>query len=353
MSTAASPETSPGPVATRTTTTAGPFSRLLAVRELPVVVSLVALVAVTTAVNPLFLSEQGIKDLLLNATITMMLAVGQAMIIITRNVDLSIGSMLGLCAFGTGTMFADDSGVPIAVVFVAMIALGGLLGAVNGLLVTVARVPALVITLGTLYIFRGVNNLWAGGTQYFADDRPRAFGALSVDTLLGLPIITLVAVAVVAAVAVVMSRLRAGRDMYAIGSDPDAAAVFGIPVRRRVMTAFIANGLLVGLAGVLYASRFNSVGATTGTELELTVVAAVVVGGVAIFGGSGTVVGAAVGAFLLTTITSSLTALRIDKFWQQAIVGALIIAAIAIERIASLRAARKLRQQSDREALDV
>lgn len=353
MSTATSPGATPPATVAPAARRESPLSRLLAVRELPVVVSLVALVAVTTAVNPLFLSGQGVKDLLLNATIVMMLAVGQAMIIITRNVDLSIGSMLGLCAFGTGTMFAGDSGVPIAVVFVAMVALGGLLGAVNGMLVTVARVPALVITLGTLYVFRGINNLWAGGTQYFADDRPRAFGALSVDTVLGIPIITLVAVAVVAAVAVVMSRLRAGRDLYAIGSDPDAAAVFGIPVLRRVMAAFIANGMLVGLAGVLYASRFNSVGATTGTELELTVVAAVVVGGVAIFGGSGTVVGAAVGAFLLTTITSSLTALRIDKFWQQAVVGALIIAAIAIERIASLRAARKLREQSEREVLDV
>ena len=325
------------------------LSRLLAVRELPVVVSLVALVVVTTAVNPLFLSGQGVKDLMLNATITVMLAVGQAMIIITRNVDLSVGSMLGLCAFGTGTLFADDSGVPIAVVFLAMVALGGVLGAVNGLLVTVAKVPALVITLGTLYIFRGLNNVWAGGTQYFAGDRPAAFGALSVDTVLGIPIITLVAVAVVAAVAVVMARVRAGRDLYAIGSDPDAAAVFGIPVMRRVMAAFIANGMLVGLAGVLYASRFNSVGATTGDGLELVVVAAVVVGGVAIFGGSGSVVGAAVGALLLTTITSSLTALRIDKFWQQAIVGTLIIAAIVVERIASARAARRLLEQRDRE----
>ena len=342
MSTVAPPAAATGEQGSR-------LSRLLAVRELPVVVSLVALVVVTTAVNPLFLSGQGVKDLMLNATITVMLAVGQAMIIITRNVDLSVGSMLGLCAFGTGTLFADDSGVPIAVVFLAMVALGGVLGAVNGLLVTVAKVPALVITLGTLYIFRGLNNVWAGGTQYFAGDRPAAFGALSVDTVLGIPIITLVAVAVVAAVAVVMARVRAGRDLYAIGSDPDAAAVFGIPVMRRVMAAFIANGMLVGLAGVLYASRFNSVGATTGDGLELVVVAAVVVGGVAIFGGSGSVVGAAVGALLLTTITSSLTALRIDKFWQQAIVGTLIIAAIVVERIASARAARRLLEQRDRE----
>ena len=222
-------------------------------------------------------------------------------------------------------------------------AFGALLGAINGLLVTAAKVPALVITLGTLYVFRGLNNAWAGGKQYFAGDRPDDFGALSVNTVLGFPIITLMAILVVVAVAVYMAGTRPGRDLYAIGSDPDAATAFGIKVSKRVFLAFLANGALAGLAGVLYASRFNSVGATTGTGMELTVVAAAVVGGVAIFGGSGTVTGAALGALLLTTITSSLTALRVDKFWQQAIVGVLILTAIIIDRVASLRTAKKLR----------
>ncbi len=320
-----------------------PIGGLLRARELPVAAALVVLVVVTYAVNPLFLSPQGVKDLLLNATIMVILAVGQAIVIITRNVDLSVGSMLGLVAFLTGTLFADVEGIPIVVVFLAGIALGAGLGLVNGLLVTIAKVPALVITLGTLYIYRGLNNAWAGGTQYFAGDRPDAFGALSVDTVLGFPLITALALVVVVVVAIVLAATRGGRDLYAIGSDPEAARVFGLPVTRRVLLAFLANGALAGLAGVLYASRFNSVGATTGTGMELDVVAAAVVGGVAIFGGSGTVVGAAIGAVLLTTITSALTALRVDKFWQQAIVGILILSAIVIERIASIRTSRKLR----------
>ncbi|WP_104167760.1 ABC transporter permease [Arthrobacter sp. SX1312] len=319
------------------------LASLLKLRELPVILALVLLVAVTAALNPLFLSEQGIKDLLLNATILMILAVGQTLVIITRNIDLSVGSILGLVAFGTGSLFAAAPDVPIVVVFVLGMLLGAALGAFNGLLITIAKVPALVITLGTLYIYRGINNAWAGGTQYFAGDRPQAFGDLSVDTFLGFPLITLIAVGVVAIVAVYMLGTRQGRDLYAIGSDPDAARLFGIPVTRRVLLAFVVNGLLAGLAGVLYASRFNSVGATTGAGLELDVVAAAVVGGVAIFGGSGTVLGAAIGALLLTTITSALTALRVDKFWQQAIVGVLILAAVVIDRIASVRSARKLR----------
>lgn len=321
------------------------FARL---RELPVAVALVSLVAVTTVVNPRFLTPQSTKDLLLNATIVLILAVGQAIVIITRNVDLSVGSILGLTGFLTGTLFATVPGIPIPVVFLAGILLGTLLGAVNGLLVTLAGVPALVITLGTLYVYRGVNNAWAGGREYFSGDRPVEFGNLSVDTVLGFPIITLIALVVLMILAVFLGGTRTGRDFYAIGSDPNAALLFGIPVRRRVLSAFLINGALAGLGGVLYASRFSSVGATTGTGIELDVVAAAVVGGVAIFGGSGTVVGAAIGAVLLTTITSSLTAVRVDKFWQQAIVGVLILAAIIIDRVASIRTARRLRESEAR-----
>ena len=321
----------------------GAVAAVLRMRELPVLIALALLVLVTYLINPLFLTAQGVKDLLLNATIIMILAVGQTLLIITRNIDLSVGSMLGLVAFGTGSIFSAVPDVPIIAVFAIGMAFGALLGAVNGALVTLAKVPALVITLGTLYVYRGLNNAWAGGKQFFAGDRPEEFGALSVNTFLGFPVITLLAIVVVIAVAIYMSGTRPGRDLYAIGSDPDAATAFGIKVSKRVFLAFLANGALAGLAGVLYASRFNSVGATTGTGMELTVVAAAVVGGVAIFGGSGSVTGAALGAVLLTTITSSLTALRVDKFWQQAIVGVLILTAIIIDRVASLRTAKKLR----------
>lgn len=340
------PDTPPAPRVTHSE--GSPFTRFLKRRELPVIVALVALVTYTSLNNPAFLSPQGTKDLLLNATIMVILAAGQAMVIITRNVDLSVGSMLGLVAFGTGALFSALPDAPMVVVFLAGILLGALLGAVNGALVTLAKVPALVITLGTLYVFRGLNNAWAGGTQYFAGDRPAEFGALAVDTVFGIPMITVLAVFVVVAVAVFMGGTRPGRDFYAIGSDPGAAKLFGIPVERRVFTVFIANGALAGLAGVLYASRFNAVGATTGTGLELDVIAAAVVGGVAIFGGSGTILGAAVGAVLLNTITSSLTALQVDKFWQQAIVGVLILTAILIDRLAGMRRAKHLREKEGR-----
>lgn len=316
---------------------------LVRLRELPVTAALILLVVGTWVLNPRFLSTQSVKDLLLNATIVMILAAGQAVVLITRNVDLSVGSMLGLSGFLTGTLFATQPGIPFVAVFAAGIALGALLGVVNGALVSVGAVPSLVITLGTMYIYRGLLNAWAGGKEYFSGDRPAAFGDLSVDTVLGFPIITLMGVAVVVVLAVLLAGTRTGRDFYAIGSDPSAATVFGIPASRRVFLAFVTSGALSGLGGVLYASRFSSVGATTGSGLELDVVAAAVVGGVAIFGGSGTVVGAAIGALLLTTITSALTAVQVDKFWQQALVGVLILVAVVLDRLAALRTARRLR----------
>lgn len=317
-------------------------------REIPVAGALVALILVTTIINPRFLSPQSTKDLMLNATIMIILAVGQALVIITENVDLSVGSILGLVAFGTGSLFNLAPGIPLPVVFIAGMAFGALLGAINGMLVTKAKVPALVITLGTLYIFRGILTSWAGSKQYFSGDNPAAFGNLSVDTLVGIPIITIVAIIVVIAVGIFMHSVRSGRDLYAIGSDRVAAGLFGIKVGRRVLYAFMANGALVGLAGVLYTSRYNSVGALTGSGLELDIVAAVVVGGVAISGGVGTVIGAALGAILLSTITSSLTATRVDKFWQEAFVGILILAAIIIDRAVSVRTAKKLRVSESR-----
>lgn len=326
------------------------LGRRIPTRELSVLVALVLLIGVTAAVNPRFLDPQGLQDLMLNATIFVVMAVGQALVIITRNVDLSVGSILGLTAFGTGATFAAAPGTPIVVVFLIGLVFGGLLGAVNGLIVSFAKVPALVITLGTLYVYRGIANAWAGSTQYFIGDAPDVFGNLSVSTVLGVPIIAILAVVLMIVVQVVLSGLRRGRDLYAIGSDPGAAALFGIPITRRVLAAFTACGALTGIAGVLYASRFNSVGADTGTGYELQIVAAAVVGGVAIFGGSGSAVGAAIGAVLLTTMVGALAALNVSKFWQQAIVGALIIAAILIDRLIALRTSRRLRVTEDRVA---
>jgi rhamnose transport system permease protein len=328
----------------------GVVHRFFVVRELGIGLALVLLVAITTIVNHRFLSAQSIKDLLLGSTILAVLAVGQAIVVITRNVDLSVGSVLGLSAFSTGVLFVNAPGTPIPVAVVLGMLLGAACGAVNGLLIAAARVPALVVTLGTLYVFRGIDYSWATGRQINAADIPSAFLKMGTNTILGVPILALFAVVVLVIAGYYMRTFRSGRELYAIGSEPAAARLSGIPVGRRVFTAFVVSGTLAGLAGVLHAARFGTLDANAGINSELDVVAAVVVGGVAIFGGSGSVYGAALGAVLLTTIGSALPVLGVTPFWQRAAVGTLILAAIGLDRALSARIAARLRVRRARRA---
>jgi rhamnose transport system permease protein len=328
---------------TRTSGATRATRRLHAAREFGIALALALLIAVTAIKTPRFLDGQSVKDLLLNSTILVILAVGQAIVIITRNVDLSVGSIMGLTAFAAGYTFQSASGTPIVVVFAMGLAMGAVLGAVNGALVAVTRVPALVVTLGTLYVFRGVDYLWATGKQIVAGDMPDAFLALGTRSVLGVPVFALFAVVVVTIVGYYLRTYRSGRELYAIGSQPDAAVLSGIPVGRRVFSAFVANGVLAGLAGVLYSARYGTLDANVGIGIELDVVAAVVVGGVAIFGGSGTVFGAALGALLLTTIVKALPLLGLTVFWQPPAVGALLLAAIGLDRALAVRAASRLK----------
>jgi rhamnose transport system permease protein len=320
------------------------------VRELGIVVAFVALVAVTAIMEPRFVHADSLRNLGLNAAIFAILAAGQTLVIITRNVDLSVGSVLGLAAFMAGDLLSKHPGLSIPVVVVLGVLLGAACGALNGVLVTLGQVPALVVTLGTLYAFRGLAFLWTSGRQVNAENLPDSFLNLGTGSVLGIPTLAFLALIVVLVVGQALRDFRAGRELYAIGSNPDGARLAGVRSDRRVFSAFVLSGALAGLAGVLFTARFGTVDATAGTGYELTVISATVVGGVAIFGGIGSVYGAALGALLLTTITSSLIVLRVEAFWQQAAIGALLLIAIAFDRLVGLRVDAALRRRSARRA---
>lgn len=314
-----------------------------AAREFGILIALLLVIVAATIANPNFLfSSDGWRDLLLTPAILVILAVGQAIVIITRNVDLSVGSVLGLSAYLTGRLFIDLQGIPILAVFLIVIVFGGLLGLVNGALVAFAKVPSLVITLGTLYAYRGINVLWTGSDRINASDLPREFLGLGTGQILFIPILTIIALVVLVIAGWLMKNTRGGREFYAIGSDPAAAELYGLRVTRRLLTAFVLSGALAGLGGVLYAARYGTISSQAGSGLELDAVASAVIGGVAIFGGSGTVWGAAIGAVLLLTINRALPILGIPDFWQRAVVGVLIIGAIVLDRLLAIRQRRKL-----------
>lgn len=316
-------------------------------REISIAGALVLLVLFTWVAEPRFLNDQGVKDLLLNSAILVLLAVGQSVVVITRNIDLSVGSVVGLSAFACGK-FVSGTDHGVLTVLLLGVVVGGACGLVSGSLVSFGRVPALVVTLGMLYIIQGLDYWWAQGEQINAADVPQSVLDLGSGSVLGIPYLPLISVMVLAGSAYFLRTYRSGRELYAIGSSPEAARLAGVPIRRRVLGAYLFSGAVSGFAGALWLARFGTVVADNAHGWELTVVSSVVVGGVAIVGGTGTVWGAALGALLLTTIGSALAVLKVDSFWADAIAGALLLAAISVDRIVNVRMTRALRKRSAR-----
>ncbi len=323
----------------------GLAERVFRVRESGIVAVLIIFVAVTTAIRPRFLDASNIQFVLVDTATFALLALGETMVVISRNVDLSVGSVVGLSAYLSAKLFADHPGIPIPVVFLAGLGIGLACGVANGVMVAVGRVPSLVVTLATLYIIRGIDILIVGGNEVDASSLPNAFINIPKDTIGGIPDIAIAVAVVVAVGAYYLRTYRSGRDLYAIGSNPDAARLAGLPVGRRLLVAFAVSGAIAGVAGVLWGSQYPTINSTAGTGYELQVVSAVVVGGVAIFGGSGSAAGAAIGALLLTTINSALYVLGISSFWDQAIWGFLLLVAIALDQTITERLTAALRSR--------
>jgi rhamnose transport system permease protein len=339
------PSRAPADVSSRKLT-----ERVFRVRESGILAVLIAFVAVTTVIEPRFLSQQNIHFVLINTTVFALLSVGETMVVVSRNVDLSVGSVVGLSAFLSARLFGQVHGMPIAVVFLAGLGIGLACGIANGLMVAVGRVPSLVVTLATLYVIRGIDILIVGGGVVDANTLPSGFVNIPQASVLGIPYLAIAVAAIVAISAYYLRYYRSGRELYAIGSNPAGARLAGIPVGKRIFTAFAVSGALAGLAGVLWAAQYQTIDSTAGTSYELTVIAGVVVGGVAIFGGSGSVVGAVIGALLLQTITSALNVLGISGYWDEAIAGFLLLVAIALDRVIAVRLMAALRRRSIRDA---
>ena len=274
-----------------------------------------------------------------SAAIVVVIAVGQTLVVLTRNIDLSVGSIVGLTAYFVGTQLALHNGMwPLAAVLLAM-AVGALLGMINGLLVAYGRVPAIITTLGTLAIYRTFLVEYSGAKTVTTESLPDWLVNLPRATLfsigeLDFRLLVVLALVVVLIFQLVLMYLPWGRRLYAIGSNPEAAEFMGLPVKRTVLLAFVLCGALSGLAGFMFLARFGNITVVAGQGLELKSVAAVVVGGVNIFGGSGTVVGALLGTVLIDTLEQSLIRwLSISEFWRDAILGLLILLAVATDAV--------------------
>ncbi len=327
----------PPSLASRVAATVRP---LLARRELGLVAAMAAVVIPVAAINPRMVSGPNLVALSMDAALLMIVAAGQMLVLITRNIDLSVASVIGLSAYGAAVTLHAHPDLNIYLALALAGAIGLACGLVNGSVVTIGRVPAIVVTLGTLSVFRGIDSLWTGGKQISADQVPQAWLDLTSARFLGIPGVVFIALGVLLLVAFVLRSLPIGRELFAIGSNPEGAELIGIRVRRRVLGAFAAAGVLAGFDGGLWASRYATIDARVATGFELTVIAAVVVGGVAIRGGAGTVLGVALGALTLLVIRNGLILVRVDPLWLQGVYGLVILAAVAIDALVARRSQR-------------
>ncbi|NIG77071.1 autoinducer 2 ABC transporter permease LsrC [Klebsiella sp. Ap-873] len=301
--------------------------KLLKNRELSALLAILALFAGLVALNHDSFSLQTVSMIFTSAQILILLAMGATLVMLTRNIDVSVGSTVGLCAIAVGVALNAGYSLPLAILFA--LAMGAAAGFFNGVLVVWLRIPAIVATLGTLGLYRGGMLLWTGGK--WIEGLPATLKSLSEPLVLGVSFFGLLVIALLAFGSWGLAKTAFGRDFYAVGDNLAAARQLGVSVNRTRLLAFTFNGLLAALAGVLFASQIGFVPNQTGSGLEMKAIAACVLGGISLLGGTGTLVGACLGAFFLTQIDTVLVLFKLPAWWNDFIAGLVLLGVLVLD----------------------
>jgi len=299
-------------------------------REVWLAIVMIAMVGVVTMRSPSFVLPNNLGQIFNDTSILIILALGQMVVILTRSIDLSMAANLCFTGMVVAMLNAAHPGIPIFILIIISMLVGLLLGAINGGLVWKIGIPPIVVTLGTLTIFRGATFVISGGKWVNADKMSPAFINFQRADILGLPVLSLIAILVVIVFQMFLTRTPLGPSIFAIGVNPTAAVYTGINVGRTKFVAFCLSGLLAGLAGYLWISRYVIASVEVANGYELNIIAACVIGGISIAGGIGSVGGAVLGALFLGIISNALPVINISPFWQMAISGSAIIFAIVL-----------------------
>ncbi len=325
------------------------------VRELSLLVIIVLAILFFNTQIPNYLAGRTFIRISTSVAVILVVAVGQTLVVLTRNIDLSVGSIVGFTAYVTGQQLVAHPEIAPLLAVILAVGLGGVLGAINGIIVAYGRVPSIVVTLGTKALFFGILVEISQSKTITADKLPQWLNnlpplkLLSVGTV-DLRVLVAIAILVVIVFQLVLRYTSFGRRLYAIGSNPDAAQMAGLPAKRTVLLGYVLCGTLAGLGGFLYLAQNGNITVVAGQGMELQSVAAVVVGGVNLFGGSGTMLGTMLGAIVLGTLEQSLLRMQINSFVQDALQGVFILLAVATDTviIARLRTlwARAIQRQT-------
>jgi rhamnose transport system permease protein len=313
------------------------MKRLLKRRELTLVLVIAVLVAAISLRHPAFLRAANLYDILDDTAILFMVAIGQMMVILTGGIDLSVSSGIALVGMSVGMLNQYYPGIPIALVVLISMAMGFVLGAFNGLLVSQAGIPAIIATLGTLSIYRGFVFVLSRGEWVSAHEMSVAFRELPRGTPLGITNLLLCAIVVTILAALTLGFTRTGREIYGVGGNRVAARYVGISLKRIDFLVFTVSGVIVGLSGLLWVARYASAQNETAAGFHLPTIAACVIGGVSILGGTGTVPGVILGALFLGIVNNALPVINLSPFYQMAIQGFVILAAIVVNTLVDQR----------------
>lgn len=315
-------------------------------REIGISATAVLAFVIIAIIEPRFLMYDNLRSVMLYIPLIVVVAMGQMMVIITRNIDLSVGSILGFSGIAVGLLFIKYSNFSILLSFILGVVIGAALGAFNGLLITKLKLPAIIVTLGTLSLYRGLLFIISGGRQIDPNYIPAKLIKLSQTSPVIIPWIVIFAAVIAVLTALFIKFSHIGRELYAIGSNPSAAVLRGINVQGVLLLIFTLSGACAGFAGIMYASRFGYVNpGMTGVGFEFTVIAATIIGGTSVAGGSGSVLGTVIGCVLLGIVNTALAVLGVSAFWQQAMYGIIIIAALLIDKTIQNRVMAALKRE--------
>ena len=297
-------------------------------QESSIIIATVLYMIIVTCVNPVFISSGNLFNILKTTGYTLITVVGMSLVLITGGLDLSVGSVLALGGVVTG--MACKAGLPVPIAILLGVAMGMLIGFINGYIIVKAGIPPLIVTLGMQYVARGLVSVLTQGVPIY----PLPEGLMMIDQIkiLKVPMVVIVALIIAAVGHIALSRAPFGRAIYALGGNEEAARISGINTKRTKLMVYVVTSMLAALAGVFMTARLGSAEAAAGTGYELTVICGAIIGGISTFGGMGTIVGATIGAFFMEVLTNSLTLMRISVYWQNLVVGVILVLAVLLDQ---------------------
>ncbi len=311
-------------------------------REVQLALLIVLLAGAVGLRAPVFLTTGSLGNLLTDSTLLIMLALTQMFVIVTRGIDLSVASNLALSGMMAALLAVNYPDLPLVLVMLVAVLIGLLLGLVNGYLIGYLDLPPIVVTLGTMSVYRGLVFVLSGGAWVSSHQMPADFIAFPLSHLFGVTHLVWIAAAAIIVTWLLARYTRFGRDLYAIGNQPLAARYVGISTARRLFWTYGLSGMMAGLCGYLWVARYAVAYSEIAYGFEFTVIAACVIGGISIAGGAGTVAGAVLGALFLSVINNALPIIKVSPFWQSALTGIVILTAVLINARGNKKAGRQI-----------